>query len=234
MSEDGYQLPDFPEEIKSAYRAAHRALEGMFPEDSTFVSEVRFDDINEVISQFPFMASKAEMVVESYRGPEIMWKVKSAEPELDVVIAGVDLDAGRERSFGVELDDSAFEGDGDGWPDSSLDRAARIYKRETGWDFPPGKAGVWLLALAPESAHGSAGEWSFDGYLAGFVILYDRDKDGRYDSVGHMWTARGWRRKGIAVRLLTEAKSRFGYSKIEKPLTKDSAALLEAHPEFSC
>lgn len=232
VSRNSYQLPELPEEIEAAYRAAHRAMEGILPKDSSFVSEAGLHDINEVISQFPIMVEKAAMIVAAYLGPEITWKAEAREKEWDLTVAGIDFDAGGERDFGVRLDESAFEGDHGGWSGSSLDLAARVYKREAGWDFPPDEAGIWLLMLAPESGYGGHAEWSYHGYLAGFVILYDRDEDGKYESVGHMWTAHGWRRKGIARRLLQEAKLRFNFSKVEGPLTKDSAALLKAYPEF--
>lgn len=122
-------------------------------------------------------------------------------------------------------------GDSGCWQGSPLDRAARVYKREAGWDFTPGDAGIWLLMLAPAEAFGGGNEdnsWQYHGYLAGFVILYDRDKDGTYEAVGHIWTARSWRRQGIARRLLDEARTRFHTRHVERPYTAAGAALVEA------
>ena len=63
-------------------------------------------------------------------------------------------------------------------------------------------------------------------------MIYDRDKDGTHESVGHVWTARAWRRRGIARRLLAEARERFGSDRIEGPYTEKGAALVKACPEF--
>ncbi|OLM10621.1 hypothetical protein Ae505Ps2_0744c [Pseudonocardia sp. Ae505_Ps2] len=37
----------------------------------------------------------------------------------------------------------------------------------------------------------------FIGRLAGFVIAHDRDDDGEYETVAHIWTAASRRRRGI-------------------------------------
>ncbi|MFC6881544.1 MULTISPECIES: GNAT family N-acetyltransferase [Actinomadura] len=75
---------------------------------------------------------------------------------------------------------------------------------------------------------GEEGPWRYTGHLAGFVILYDRDREGVYESVGHIWTAEAWQRRGIARRLLAEARSRFPIKEIEQPYTADGAAFVEA------
>ena len=83
--------------------------------------------------------------------------------------------------------------------------------------------------LAPAAGVGSDREpWDCSGYLAGFMILYDRDDDGMYETIGHIWTAGGWRRRGIARQLLQEARSRFGARRFEGPFTDDGAAFVEA------
>jgi ribosomal protein S18 acetylase RimI-like enzyme len=74
----------------------------------------------------------------------------------------------------------------------------------------------------------SSEPWQYRGHLAGFLILYDRDDDGIYESIGHIWTAKAWRRRGIARRLLREARSRFGATKFEGPFSEDGAAFVEA------
>jgi ribosomal protein S18 acetylase RimI-like enzyme len=82
--------------------------------------------------------------------------------------------------------------------------------------------------LAPLRAKGSPENdkrWSIHGRLAGFAILWDRDKDGNYETVAHAWTAQAWRRQGIARRLLDEGRSRFAARQIAGPLTDDGAAL---------
>lgn len=83
--------------------------------------------------------------------------------------------------------------------------------------------------LAPvRGGGGEDGPWDYTGHLTGFVILYDRDSDGAYESVGHIWTAAAWRRRGIARRLLADARSRFQFRIIERPYTANGAAFVEA------
>ncbi len=83
---------------------------------------------------------------------------------------------------------------------------------------------------------GSGGDtdptWYYSGNLTGFVILFDHDQDGTHESVGHMWVARAWRRRGIARRLLAEARTRFDYQRVEGPLTEESTAFFAACPEL--
>ena len=120
------------------------------------------------------------------------------------------------------------------WHDSSLQQAALSYRRAAGWDFAPGDTGIWLLMLAPVAASGprpapgpTRGAWP------GFAVLYDRDQDGLHESVGHVWTAAAWRRRGIARRLLRQARERFGSDRVEGPCTDSGAALVRACPGFS-
>jgi GNAT superfamily N-acetyltransferase len=82
--------------------------------------------------------------------------------------------------------------------------------------------------LAPVWGARGDGPWHYTGYLIGFAILYDRDEDGAYESVGHIWTAAAWRRRGISRRLMAEARSRFQFTGIEEPYTKEGAAFMEA------
>jgi hypothetical protein len=70
---------------------------------------------------------------------------------------------------------------------SALNYAGRVYKRERGWEFPPGEAGVWLLILAPVEGGGSKDSpWSYTGHIAGFVVLSDRDQDGSYEAISRL------------------------------------------------
>jgi ribosomal protein S18 acetylase RimI-like enzyme len=63
------------------------------------------------------------------------------------------------------------------------------------------------------------------GNLIGFAIMYDQPEP---EGVSHVWTARAWRRRGIASRLLDEAGSRFGSDRLQGPFTSDGAALRRA------
>ncbi|XVV00767.1 GNAT family N-acetyltransferase [Actinosynnema sp. CA-248983] len=146
-----------------------------------------------------------------------------------LIATGIDLD-GDTHDFGdVQLGTDAFE-DLDGrWGGSALDRAGMAYKRACGWDFAPSEAGVWLVMLAPVSGIGGEdGQWFYNGRVVGFLIVYDRDGDGMYESVGHIWTASAWQRRGIARSLLAEARSRFPIASVEGPYTEDGTAFLDA------
>ena len=203
------QLP----EIERAYQAAHRALGVTVPRDFC-LSPISHVGIAEVIS--PFL------------GPAIYWHASQAE-DWELTMACVDADHQRDHGFGVVVDASEYDFE---YPGSALNRAARAYRSAAGWDYStPEDGGIWLLMLAPVAAITGGDDslpWRCFGHLAGFVILYDRDEDGVYEAVGHAWTAEVWRRRGIARRLLEEARSRFRATTLEGPYTKHGAALVEA------
>ena len=222
-----YEFPEVPA-LEKAFRDAYRALQGLAMPD-TYVSEDDAPRVWELISQFPSMVDRADRAVAAQLGPPVSWQAPREEGSWELVVSGVDLDNDAFGFGDLELDDSAFEGPEGRWHGSALDRAARAYSREARWDFAPGESGIWLLMLAPVSAvGGDEGPWGYSGHLTGFVILHDRDEDGVYESVAHIWTAAAWRRRGIARRLLAEAKQRFTYTGVERPYTADGAALLEA------
>jgi GNAT superfamily N-acetyltransferase len=226
MTEDDYVFPETPE-LEAAYRRAHRALEPLL----AGVSYVPEEELlfTEVLSQFDAIVNQASMAVAAELGPRIGWKAPRTEG-FSLALAGIDLDALGSRDFGIRLDRGAFQGPDGSWSDSALDRAARAYRRECRWDFAPDESGVWLLVLAPTRGMGGAddGLWWYDGHLAGFAVLHDRDDDEAYESVAHVWTAKAWRRRGIATRLLREAEQRFAYKNIEGPVTESGAALIAA------
>jgi ribosomal protein S18 acetylase RimI-like enzyme len=120
------------------------------------------------------------------------------------------------------------------WNDSGLEQAASAYRRAGHWDFAPGEAGIWLLYyLITEGHGGEEGNWWYNGNLVGFAILYDRNKDGHYESLGHIWTASAARRRGVATALIAYARKHFLLRTIEYPLTDDGAALFKrAWPEI--
>jgi ribosomal protein S18 acetylase RimI-like enzyme len=89
---------------------------------------------------------------------------------------------------------------------------------------------VWLLAAAPRSLIGGddTEPRSATGNIVGFVVLQDRDEDGAYESVAHIWTARGWRRQGIASRLLAHAREHYPIRYVEGPATEAGSKLIRA------
>jgi ribosomal protein S18 acetylase RimI-like enzyme len=221
----GYKFPEVPE-IEDAYRAAHRALEAVIGDRRLVAPEKRLHLI-EVLSQFPELVREADMAAAGQVGPRIGWRAERMEEDWQLNIVCANLDEDRHH---LPLTEAAYLGESGDWHGSGLDKAGRAYRREAGWDFAPGEAGVWLLMLAPVTGFPEEGgdlPWRYSGHLAGFVILYDRDEDGTHETVGHVWTAAGWRRRGIATRLLAEARTRFSARHVEGPFTEDGAALVE-------
>ncbi len=105
--------------------------------------------------------------------------------------------------------------------ESGYAEAAQAYRRACGWDFSPGGDGVWITYNLLTDGSGGSEEMHYNAHLVGFVILYDRDGDGEYESLAHMWTAKAARRKGVASRLLEAARAR-GVTNVEGPLTEES------------
>lgn len=224
-----YEFPSAPD-LEKAYRTAHTALASLLPQrDVVPETEASFP---EVLSQFQFLVKQAELITIGELGPPISWEAPRRDGDWDLVVAGVDLDADAHDFGDIELGADAFIGPKGTWHGSALDRAGLVYKRACGWDFTPGNAGIWLVMLAPLSASGGENDpWGYSGRLAGFLVIYDRDNDGTYEAIGHIWTATAWQRRGIARRLLTEATIRFPITNIERPYTTDGSAFLAACSE---
>lgn len=225
-----YEFPQAPA-IEAAYRTMHRALLEIVPPERTWGDSEEGVPIGDLISHVRHLLDEAEMTVAGQLGPRISWYAPATSGDWDLVSTGIDLDEYAEDFGDVEFEDSAFEGPDGKWHGSPLERAAYAYKREAGWDFTPGETGIWLLMLAPTSA-GGGDTWIYGGHVVGFVILHDRDKDGVYESVAHIWTATAWRRRGIGRRLLAEAKARFEFTTVEGPYTDDGGALLRTVGEL--
>lgn len=219
-----FQFPQVPD-IEEAFRKAHKALEGMVPRQSAQPEAGR--SLSKVIRDFERTLNAAQLVAVAELGPLVGWERSNYQSgEWDLAVALVDLDEDANGSGDITLGRHVMEG-----PDgSALDLAAKAYKRAARWDFPAGESGRWMVMLAPVEGwnFGDEGQWSFTGHLVGFVVLYDRDGDGTYEAVGHVWTAAAWRRRGIAQRLLSEAKARFRFSVIKEPYSDDGKALLTA------
>lgn len=223
-----FQIPQVPD-VEEAFRKAHKALEGIVPKTQAEPEEGR--SLSEVIRGFELTLHAAQMIAAAQLGPLVGWEALDFRPgEWHLVTAVVDLDQDVTEPGPVTVGRDAAEGPHGGWFGSALDLAGRAYKRAAGWDFSPGESGKWLVMLAPvEGWSGGDGDvWSFTGHLVGFVVLNDHDDDGTYEAVAHVWTAAAWRRRGIAQRLLAEAKARYGFSVIEEPYSDDGRALLAA------
>ncbi|WP_026412862.1 hypothetical protein [Actinomadura oligospora] len=177
---------------------------------------------------FRFLVEEAEQNVAAHLGPLISWEAPPSEGDWDLVMSGIDLDNAAFELGTATLARQSFDTP-DGWSESPLDLAASAYKRAFGWDHSPGEGGIWLVMSAPVSGVGGEnGPWHYKGHLTGFVVLYDRGHEGFYESVGHIWTAASWKRRGIARRLLSEARSRFPIKEIEGPYSADGAAFIES------
>jgi GNAT superfamily N-acetyltransferase len=220
---DDYTFPEVPQ-LEQALRAAHRALEGISPR-GLFAPEEDLRGISEVISQFPTMVDNAQNAIAAQFGPRISWRAPFEEG-WKLIVAAVDFDSGMFEIGDMEFYESAFEGPGGDWIDSPLNRVARAYQREAGWDFAPDQTGIWLLMLAPTDKIGGDDDTSWSGHVVGFLVIQDRDEDDTYESIAHIWTATAWRRRGIARQLLDEAKARFAVAGVEGPYTEDGAAFL--------
>ncbi|GGU34248.1 hypothetical protein GCM10007979_36700 [Nocardioides albus] len=110
----------------------------------------------------------------------------------------------------------------DGWTASAPARAALAYKREAGWDFSIDPAGVWVIAASPYAQNFE----TFVGNLVGFAVFHDRDDDGEYQSLAHIWTAAAWRRRGIGGQLIRAARDLMLITSVEEPITSSGQALL--------
>jgi hypothetical protein len=220
--------PNPAPELEDALRTAFRALASTFGKDVLLhAPEQALPDLSSLTSELKYVFDAALRAFDAERGPLCLWRGRH---ELDdwsprTLIADANRDEHTNANEAGELlwDDDDFLG-------SSLGRAASAYRRECRWDFGPGEAGVWLIAACPYSASGGADteNWTVCGNLAAFAVLHDRDADGSYESLAHVWTARGWRRRGLAAGLVREARERFGVSKVESPLTDDGFALIRA------
>jgi ribosomal protein S18 acetylase RimI-like enzyme len=166
----------------------------------------------------------AELLTEDYAaqfGPRLSVKGPQHSSMEKPHILAFDFDQGE------ELCQFTLPADHD-WHDTGFARAATAYRRCCRWDFAPGEAGIWLCYyVITDGVGGGEGSWYYSGNVAGFAILYDRDKDGKYESLGHIWTAAAARRRGIASALIAYARQYFPLKDTEGPLTDDGAALLK-------
>jgi acetyltransferase (GNAT) family protein len=220
------------ESLEQALRDACSALKPILDGSVQLYEPLEDLSGHDLLNEFENAAAQARMVWARDLGPPIAWETHNEplEPDWGLKIYCMDLDSGEKGDS-----DSVFKTDdlatATAFRESALGKAALAYKRQAKWDFAPGEAGVWLIALQPVSwaSTGDPADPIYStGNLVGFLIVHDRDEDGEYESIAHMWTATLWRRRGIASNLLHEARTRFPIRVIEGPATEPGAALLAA------
>jgi GNAT superfamily N-acetyltransferase len=162
-------------------------------------------------------------VVDAELGPVVSWRSGPAPASYDwrIEVLQVDFDEGVQ-----ELPEAGWDGLPMSWEDTGFWRAAVAYRRECRWDHSPDAAGVWVIAVAPLSNVPDGDEAIWAGNLIGFIVVHDRDGDGEYESIAHMWTAGGWRGRGVATAMLQHARDQFPIRSVEAPYTEAGAGLL--------
>lgn len=206
--------------LDAGFRAAHRALLALAPPNTVAAADDAYLPV--IIEELEVLVRLARDTAAAKLGPTIRWvSLHSPDDPWAPVTLQIDLDGyfDGDTPSAVHMDE---------WEDSALALAGRAYRRECGWDFSPGEAGIWLLSVAPYSSMGGDDRTNWTGTLTGFAILHDQDKDGVYESLAHLWTAGTWRRRGVGVSLVRQARDRFPVSKVEGPVTKEGRLLLQA------
>lgn len=192
--------PHFTSKLDGPIREAHRALRAIAP--STTMTTEDNEYLAHVVDDLDMLYRLADEAINAERGPRMSWPgdIGDGEDFPRLVIMTVDMEEGTlSDPAGV---DCLTRWSSDDWTDTAPAKAAMAYKRETRWDTPPDQAGVWIIAASPYG-------WSCDtfrGNLVGFAVLHDRDGDGAYESLAHIWTAAAWRRRGIGDRRSTDPR----------------------------
>jgi GNAT superfamily N-acetyltransferase len=209
-----------------ALRLAHKALLRVAP-----VGHWGYADYADPDETLPGLLGSLETrlhlavdVVNAEIGPRVMWQAPaetSDDYDWSLQMMVVDFDAGVHDDPGSPRFDYGLD-----WGETGFSEAASAYRRECRWDFAPGKAGVWVIAVAPYGYSGGGDLMTWRGNLVGFVILMDRDTDDEYESLAHLWTATGWRRRGISTALVERARKLFPIQHVEGPITDQGRALL--------
>lgn len=188
------------------------------------------DDVDRLVTHFDLLydiTRLQDIIGEQYDavfGPRLS-TIAAGKPEISMDVGHIltfDFDQGDD--FG---DQQLHLREGFEWNESGFSRAAIAYRHCCGWDFTPDEAGIWLCYYLLTDAHGSRRRMWFNGNLIGFVILYDRNEDGNYESLGHIWTAEAARRKGVARQLVKYAREHFPIQRVEGPLTDSGRSLIE-------
>ncbi len=207
--------------LEANIRAAYQALRALVPDN--YVLGPDDAGLPEIIDELPTVLRLAQDRCAAELGAPMSWAGPWPNENWTPIDLQVDFDDGDLDSPGVTFPDLD-------WPKTGFAQAALAYKRECGWDFPPGEAGIWLLRVAPYAAFGGddTDQAFLSGNLIGFVVLHDRDDDGEYESLAHLWTATRWRRRGVAAALVRRARDQFPITTVEEPVTDRGALLLAA------
>ncbi|MGW6263998.1 GNAT family N-acetyltransferase [Cellulosimicrobium funkei] len=203
--------------MEHRYREVHRVL-GLLNPNKSYCSP---GDIPDIVDELERLAREARESAAATLGPSLHWTGSLDQVDTDTwgpVVLQVDFDTG-------EHDLPEGSRHEDEWDGSSLHLAAIAYRRECGWDFTPGKTGVWLLSVHPFRGQSTTTWATWGGVLTGFVILYDEGEG--YQTLGHVWTAQHWRRRGIATKLVQLAKERFPVRQVDG-LSQDGDRFLRA------
>jgi GNAT superfamily N-acetyltransferase len=203
-------------------RTAYEALQRISPRQP-YERAASSMEMHELVVDVDRKLYEALEVVDAELGPVVSWRSGPAPADYDwrVEVLQVDFDEGL-RS----LPEFGWDGLPLTWEDTGFWRAAVAYRRECRWDFSPGSAGIWVAALAPTFSAGAGDETAWTGNLVGFVVVHDRDEDGEYESIAHMWTATGWRGRGVATAMVQHARDQFPIRSVEGPVTEAGAGLL--------
>lgn len=215
----GTDNPHTNSELEGPIRDAYRALRAIVP--PVYLTAPEDDPLPIIVDELDTVYRMAHEAIDAERGPRMTWLGnvdEEAWPSSAVFV--VDIDSGTHSDpVGAECLVEWSSGD---WKESALARAAKAYQRECRWDAPPGEDGVWVVAASPYRWI----EGAFYGNLVGFVVVHDRDDDGEYESIAHIWTATAWRRHGIADQLIRTTRDLLPINTVEEPITSSGQALL--------
>lgn len=215
----GTDNPHTNSDLEGPIRDAYRALRAIVP--SVYLTAPEDDALPIIVDELDTVYRMAQEAIDAERGPRMTWLGdfdEEARPGSAVFV--VDIDTGAHSDpVGAECLAKWSSGV---WRESALARAAKAYQRECRWDVPPGEDGVWVVAVSPYRWI----EGAFYGNLVGFVVVHDRDDDGEYESIAHIWTATAWRRRGIADQLIRATRDLLPINTVEEPITSNGQALL--------
>ncbi|MFE6645078.1 GNAT family N-acetyltransferase [Nocardioides sp. NPDC057772] len=212
--------PHVTSKLEGPIRDAYRALRALVP--SAYETAVDDELLAVVIDDLDAIYRAAQEVIDAEHGPRMSWPgdLNDGEdfPPFTIIVSDFDT--------GVHSDPAGAHcveaWSAEEWRETARARAALAYKRESRWDVPPGPDGIWVIATSPYQLTND----TFLGTLVGFVVVHDRDHDGAYESIAHIWTASAWRRRGIAEQMIRTARDLMPINAVEAPITANGRALL--------